>query len=179
VKFVTLKTALEKGVMLIGYGWSPGQAPVKSSVMRTNPALMRAAQNTVFGPLLNAGGDGVRPYFLEEAHFAMADRFPYNVHPLAFHDYNEEAILREIGGLGWAPPGDTDSNSTNCLLNAFANEAHIRRHGFHPYVWEIANMVRQGVMPRAEGMVKIYSSAPDGLSREAEKRLGIKEGACS
>jgi hypothetical protein len=76
----------------------------------------------------------------------MTERFPYNVHPLAFLDYNEERIIKEIGEIGWKAPDDTDSNSTNCLLNAFANDVHIKRFKFHPYVWEIANMVRAGVV---------------------------------
>jgi len=59
--------------------------------------------------------------------------------------------------LGWQAPIDTDANSSNCLLNAFANHCHITRHGFHPYVWEIANMVRQNVLSRDEGIEKIYT----------------------
>lgn len=180
VKFMTLKTALEKNIMLIGYGWSPGQAPVQSSVIRTNPALMKAAQAAILNPLSNKAGSEVSAYFLTDAHFAMTERFPYNVHPLAFHDYNEEHIIEEIGRLGWEAPSDTDSNSSNCLLNAFANDVHMKRFNFHPYVWEIANMVRAGVMGRAEGYEKIYGAQSKGLIIEAKKRLGIEEddGSC-
>lgn len=174
VKSVTLKTAIEKGIMLIGYGWSPGQAPVQSSVIRTNPSLMKATQAAVRGPLTRVAGEEVGAYFLDEEHFEMKERFPYNVHPLAFLDYNEERIVREIEALGWEKPDDTDSNSTNCLLNAFANEVHIKRFNFHPYVWEIANMVRTGVMDREEGYEKIYGEQPKGLLDEAHRRLGIK-----
>jgi len=51
-------------------------------------------------------------------------------------------------------PSDTDANSSNCTVNAFANQIHKDRYGFHPYVWEIANMVRSGAMTRDEGMVQ-------------------------
>ncbi len=173
VKFLTLKTAIEKGIMLVGYGWSPGQAPVNSSVMRTNPALMKAAQATVLEPLKKAAGPDISAYFLNDGHFALKDGFPYNIHPLAFLDYNEREILREIGKLGWSEPDDTDSNSTNCLLNALANDVHIKRQGFHPYVWEIANMVRAGIMTREEGFKKIYGGQPETLINEALRRLGI------
>lgn len=173
VKSVTLKTALEKNIMLIGYGWSPGQAPVQSAVIRTNPALIKATQAAIQGPLSKAGGDEVNSYFLTDAHFADADRFPYNVHPLAFLDYNEENIIKEIGRYGWQMPDDTDSNSTNCLLNAFANEVHIKRFQFHPYVWEIANMVREGVMNRDDGYKKIYGAQSPELLKVAQERLGL------
>lgn len=33
VKFITLKMALEKDIPFIGYGWSPGQVPIQSSIM--------------------------------------------------------------------------------------------------------------------------------------------------
>ncbi len=179
VKFLTLKTALEKNIMLVGYGWSPGQAPVQSSVIRTNPALMKAAQSAILNPLSSKAGAEVGAYFLTDAHFAMTERFPYNVHPLAFHDYNEGHIIEEIASLGWEAPDDTDSNSSNCLLNAFANDVHMKRFNFHPYVWEIANMVRTGVMGRDEGYEKIYGVQPVGLIAEAMKRLGIEEdGSC-
>ncbi|MBI2400025.1 MAG: hypothetical protein HYV23_03045 [Deltaproteobacteria bacterium] len=174
VKFVTLKTALEKNVPLIAYGWSPGQAPVNSSVMKVNPQLIRATQSVTQGPLSKLVGNDVNAYFLTDEHFAMTERFPYNVHPLAFLDYNEDRIKEEIGQIGWEEPVDTDSNSTNCLLNAYANDVHIKRFGFHPYVWEIANMVRTGVMGREEGYDKIYGEQPGGLLDEAHRRLGIK-----
>lgn len=175
VKFVTLKTALEKDIPLIAYGWSPGQAPVNSSVMKVNPQLIRATQSVTQGPLSKLVGNDVNAYFLNEEHFAMTERFPINVHPLAFLDYNEERIIEEIGKIGWEEPDDTDSNSTNCLLNAYANDVHIKRFGFHPYVWEIANMVRAGVMGREEGHKKIYGEQSANLLEEAHRRLGIKK----
>ena len=52
------------------------------------------------------------------------------------------------------------------------DELHLRRYGFHPYVWEIANMVREGVMAREEGLQKIYGAQPEGLRELAERRLG-------
>ncbi len=175
VKSATLKTALEKGIMLIGFGWSPGQAPVQSSVIRTNPALIKATQAATQGPLSRLAGDEVNSYFLEERHFANAEGFPYNVHPLAFLKYDEEEIIRDISQIGWQMPDDTDSNSTNCLLNAFANDVHIRRFNFHPYVWEIANMVREGAMGREDGYKKIYGAQSPDLLIIAKEKLGLKE----
>ena len=73
-------------------------------------------------------------------------------------------------------PDDTDSNSTNCLLNAFANDVHIKRFKFHPYVWEIANMVREGVMGREDGYKKIYGAQSPDLLKIAKEKLGLTEG---
>ncbi len=171
VKSICLRIAIEQGIPMIGFGWSPGQAPVQSSIMRTNPALIRASQQAILVPLRRVAGDAVNGYFLEERHFARRRRSPTNVHPLAWEHYDEGEILEKIATLGLGPPDDTDSNSSNCLLNAYANEIHLRRYRFHPYVWEIANMVRDGVLGREEGVHKIYGPQPEGLQRLAEQRL--------
>jgi len=171
VKSFCLKTAIEQDIPMIGYGWSPGQAPVQSSIMKTNPALARMSQQAIQGPMREIAGDVVDSYFLREKHFALPERFPYNVHPMAWEYYNEEMILKDIQQYGWTAPKDTDSNSSNCLLNAFANDVHMKRYGFHPYVWEIANMVREGVMDREEGYVKIYGEQSEHLIEIARKKL--------
>jgi len=171
VKSICLKTAIEQEIPLIGYGWSPGQAPIQSAIMRTNPSLARMAQQSILNPLRAAVGEEISAYFLQEKHYADAEKFPYNVHPMAWEFYNEEMILDDIQRYGWKAPEDTDSNSTNCLLNAFANEIHMKRYGFHPYVWEIANMVRDGVMTREAGFKKIYSEQPAELLNIAKQKL--------
>ena len=41
----------------------------------------------------------------------------------------------------------------------------------HPYVWEIANMVRAGVMERDKGMEKIYSPENQNMVKYAKNKL--------
>jgi hypothetical protein len=171
VKSLCLKTAIEMNIPMIGYGWSPGQAPVQSSIMRNNPSFIRMAQQTILPPLREIVGSEIDVYFLQDRHYSDPERFPYNVHPMAWEYYNESMIVHEIRKLGWTAPEDTDSNSTNCLLNAFANEDHIRKYRFHPYVWEIANMVREGIMTRDEGYRKIYAEQPEHLVKKAQEKL--------
>lgn len=169
VKSVTLRTAIEKNIPFVGFGWSPGQAPIQSSVMRTNPAMVKATQQAIYEPLHAIAGDAIDPYFVTAEQFRQPDRFPWNVHPLAFLDYDEDVVVARNKKLGWEKPDDTDQNSTNCLLNAYANQVHMKRYGFNPYAWEIANMVRSGVMNRAKGMEKI-TTPEDALMVEYAKR---------
>lgn len=171
VKSLCLKMAIEFNIPMIGYGWSPGQAPLQSSIMKTNPSLVKISQQVIFGPLKKVVGDEISFYFLQERHYLDPEKFPYNIHPLAWEHYDEEIIKDEITKYGWIEPEDTDSNSTNCLLNAFANEVHLQRYGYHPYAWEIANMIRQGVMSREEGYQKIYQNQPKKLVKFAEEKL--------
>jgi len=174
VKSIVLKAALEMKIPLVAFGWSPGQAPIQSAIMKTNPRLIRQNQTA----LKNAFPEDIRQdletYFIPNSYYdEYADYFPYNIHPLAFFDYDEKAIKAEMKEIGWHPPEDTDTNSTNCLLNAFANQCHIERHGFHPYVWEIANMVRQGIMSREDGIEKIYSEQNSEMVKYAKEKLEL------
>ena len=173
VKFISLKMALEKEIPFIGYGWSPGQAPVQSSVMKTSAAFVKATQKVIYEPLYKKIGDGVKPYFLEDKHFVLSDRFPYNIHPLAFLEYDEEKVYQRIKEFGWESPKDTDPNSTNCLMNAFANQIHQDRFGFHPYAFEIAGLVRMGVLSREEGFKRLNEPSNQKIIEEVKQKLGI------
>lgn len=174
VKGLVLKTAFDMKIPLIAFGWSPGQAPVQSAIMKTNPALIQQNQGVLkkaFPPEIRKS---VMQYFIPEVYYDRGkEQFPYNIHPLAFFEYDEEEILHELEELGWTLPKDTDTNSTNCLLNAYANQVHIQRHKFHPYVLEIANMVRQGVMARQEGIKKIYTEQNQQMVEFAKAKLGL------
>ncbi|MDY7039817.1 MAG: hypothetical protein SVX38_03020 [Chloroflexota bacterium] len=154
-KGIALRLALERDIPLMAYGWSPGQAPLSSSIFRGNPQMIRAMLQATIEPLRSLVGDDIAPYFPSEACLADADSVPYNVSPLAFLDFNEEAEVKHISKLGWQRPDDTDPNSTNCLLNAFAIHSHIEQFGFHPYAMELANLVREGYLDREEAIARL------------------------
>ncbi len=175
VKGIVLRTAVEKRIPFLGFGWSPGQAPVQSSVMKTNPALFKSTQSAILSPLQEIAGDAVLQYFVSEEQFAQKELFPYNIHPLAFLPYDENAIKERIAEFGWVKPDDTDPNSSNCTLNAFANQVHRARYDFHPYVWEIANMVRTGVLSRDEGIEKIEPPEDEAMVGYSRGVLGLEE----
>lgn len=157
----------------MAWGWSPGQAPLRSSIMKINPALFKVTQDVLKKPMQEIAGDAINPYFLSEEQFSDASLFPYNVSPLAFMEYDENKILEKLHDLGWRSPKNVDTNSTNCLLNSFANQIHIQRYGFHPYAFEIAEMVRTGVMSREEGLEKISEAGSAEIIDYAKKKLEI------
>jgi len=174
VKSLVLKTALDMSIPLAAFGWSPGQAPIQSAIMRTNPSLIRQTQSALKRAFPSEISRATDHYFVPDTYYDIyKERFPYNIHPLAFFDYDEQKILLQLDELGWQAPSDTDTNSSNCLLNAFANHCHLQRHGFHPYVWEIANLVRLGVMTRDEGIEKIFTQQNQKMVEYARRRLGL------
>jgi hypothetical protein len=175
VKAMTLKTAISYGIPLVAFGWSPGQAPISSAIMKTNPRLQRITQRTVRDPLLAAAGPELGRYFLSDDDLnADASRWPINIHPLAFMDYDEDRIVEIIKAMGWVKPLDTDPNSSNCLLNALANYVHRKRFKFHPYAWEIAGIVRSGQMDRKDGIGKVTQDEDMKMVDYAAKLLEIK-----
>lgn len=176
VKFVVLRTAIEGDIPFVAYGWSPGQAPIEASIFKNNPAMIRSMQKALLEPMREAAGPEIENYFLTESHFAAGDRFPYNVSPLAFLDYNEERIVDEIAALGWRKPDDTDPNSTNCLLNAFANSIHKRDWSFHPYAFELAKLVREGYMERGEALSRLETPEMPEIVARVRARLEIGDG---
>jgi hypothetical protein len=135
--------------------------------------MIRSMQEALLGSLVPRAGEFVRRFFLEERHFAKAEAFPYSINPLAFTDYDEEVILRIAGTYGWKKPADTDANSTNCLLNAFANQIHVENQGVNPYTYEIAVLVRIGCITRAEGLKRLAERPPTEQVRAIQRKLGI------
>jgi tRNA(Ile)-lysidine synthase TilS/MesJ len=173
LKFSALRIAVEKRIPFIAFGWSPGQAPITSSIMKNNPTMVMAMQKAVYDPLHRLVGDGIRPYFLEKEQFEDPERFPYNVHPLAFLDYSEEKIYRTISSLGWKVPEDVDANSTNCLLNSLGNVVHKQRFRFHPYAFELAGLVREGYLDRKEALERLQKQEEQAVVDRVKGKLGL------
>ena len=148
-------------------------------MIRWNPDMVRRMQSAAAVALRAAGGEDMMAYCPGERHFEIFERAEtgsgglglYNVHPLAFLEYNEEKILREIRDLGWESPEDTDSNSTNCLLNSLGIKVHMEQFGFHPYALEIAGLVREGYMSREEGLIKLSRPPDERIIRQVEEIL--------
>jgi tRNA(Ile)-lysidine synthase TilS/MesJ len=178
IKSFVLKTALESRAAMVAYGWSPGQAPIQSSVLKTNASMIGQMQKASARPIKEMIGDNLSGCFVGDHYFETYSGsedagFPYLVYPLSFMDYNEKEIIKNICEIGWKEPNDTDTNSTNCLLNSYANEIHIKRYGFHPYAFEIGGLVRQGYMGRDEGLLKLSTPGDPKVIGFVKEKLGI------
>lgn len=171
VRFICFQTAIEKAIPFVVFGMSPGQAPLATSVVKSNPMIMRQSQTATYNALHAHVGDSIKPYFLSEHHFNQPERFPYSINPLAFSHYNEAEILELIQQYNWRKPQDTDANSTNCLLNAYANKAHQQRYHVNPYAYEVAGLVRNGAISREEGLQRLKEAAPEVQVHFIETRL--------
>lgn len=173
IRFTCIRMAIEMDIPMVITGLSPGQAPIATSVLRLNAKMLRSMQEVVAGILRSHLGDEVNVFFLEERHFSREDAMPYNVNPLSFLNYNEKEMYDVISKLGWRMPEDTDSNSTNCLLNALANTIHQEHLGYHPYAFEIAGLVRDGHMTREQGLTRLSTPPDEKIIMKVKEELGI------
>ena len=101
-KSLALRICIEKNIPMTAFGWTPGQVPLASGIFKSNPQMIRKMQEITAAPLRRLVGEApVRPYFLEEEHYAKPERFPYNISPLAFMVYDETKIYEYVQDLGW------------------------------------------------------------------------------
>ena len=83
--------------------------------------------------------------------------------------FGMRGFFRNISTLGWRKTADTGSNSTNCLLNDLGIAVHYKQHQYNPYVNEIAEQVRTGLMSREEAIHKVQD-IPDFSRVERQAR---------
>lgn len=130
-------------------GWTPGQFTTSPHVDRS---FLHAVIERHFIPLSvhePALGADFEALAVDRSGSARG-----LLNPL-YADYDEEHCIRELNEIGWRAPVDTDSCSTNCRLNGLLIIDHLARHGFHPYVYELAHHVRLGVLSRDEALAKM------------------------
>jgi PP-loop superfamily ATP-utilizing enzyme len=172
VKSTVYKEAILRKIPFICFGWTPGQVHVKSPLIRLDYRMVLANQKQIQEPLVKNLGDEYKKYFIDPEWIeAQKEHVPCLAYPLAFSQYNEKEILDTIKSIGWKKPQDTDTNSTNCLLNSYANAIHARDYGYNPYSLEIANLVREGFLSREEGLKKLLVSGEESVIKHVKNEL--------
>lgn len=172
VKSTVYKEAILRKIPFVCFGWTPGQVHVKTPIMKLDYRMLLANQNQILEPIVNSLGEEYKNYFIDPEWLdANKEDVPYLAYPLLFNNYNEEEILDTIKSIGWRKPQDTDMNSTNCLLNSYANSIHIRDYGYNPYCLEIANLVREGFLTREEGLKKLSMSGEETVINFVKNEL--------
>ena len=173
VKGMALRLALDRGIPLIAYGWSPGQVPLPSAIFQLTSPMARSMIQAATAPLREVAGNEIGPYFPKEEEVMGSKHLPCNVSPLAFLIHDEGSIYERIKALGWEMPVDTDPTSTNCLLNAFAIEVHRTQMGYHPYVLELAQLIREGYLSREEALERLSQPTDEGVLNRVKAELGV------
>lgn len=171
VKNLIYYEAIIREIPIICFGWTPGQVGISKPLLRldyrTVTKVFENIRNSIVGDL----GSEYGKYFLDPVFMKEnEEKMPWLYYPFVKNEYEESLIVEEIRRIGWKYPENTDGNSSNCLLNSYANQCHIDQFGYHPYVFEISNMVRAGYMSREEGAEKL-EQVKDDKSYDIVKKM--------
>lgn len=172
VKSAVYRESILRKIPCVCFGWTPGQAQVKSPILKLDYRMILANQQQIQSPIVKYLGEDYKKYFLDpEWVEAEKDHIPYFVYPLLHSKYDENEIIETIESIGWNKPTDTDSNSTNCLLNSYANFVHMRDYGYNPYCMEVAGLVRSGFLSWEDGMEKLSVSGDNSVIDHVKNKL--------
>lgn len=173
IKNLTYYEAIIRDIPIICFGWTPGQTDIAKPIIKLDYRMVSKAFDNIRNAIASEFGIEFSKYFLDAEFMEQNEkRIPYLYYPFVANDYNEEEILKEIQSIGWELPENTDGNSSNCLLNSYANQRHIERFGYHPYSFEISNMVRNGYINREAGLEKLENIRNDDSFELVKKMFG-------
>lgn len=172
VKASIYKEAILRKIPFVCFGWTPGQIHIKYPVVKLDHRMIVANQKQIKEPISRNLGNEFNKYFIDTEWLeTQKDYIPSLAYPLVHSNYDEDKIIEIIGTLGWRKPSDTDTNSTNCLLNSYANSQHTKAYGYNPYSLEIANLVRDGLMSREKGMEKLSQPGEEAVISYVKNEL--------
>ena len=174
VKLTTWRESMLRRIPFVVYGWSPGQAPPAGALFRHNPEMLHLMEEAQLDPLRSILDEEVEQYRIPAHLRDDPERMPYHVNLFGLLPYDEAAATAALAELGWQRPPDTDPNSTNCQLNTLANLLHRKRYGYHPYAFELAQLVRQGYLAREEALARLEPEEDPARARAVAERLGIR-----
>jgi len=180
---IAIRLAMRNGARLIATGYTASQDPdyYKGYIAGGRPAGSPSAMSAepwlaisriMHRFLRHAGIEGLDELFLakfnaddvkEKAFLRLFD----------FIRYDEQQIYRRIADLGWQKPSDTDSCSTNCLLNSVGIYVYRQTKGYHPYTKQLADLVRRGLMTRKDALQAVQADLNMELVRDVARELGL------
>ena len=171
-----LKLAFLMNVPVIAGGYIGGQVPRDSAVLKMNLRTLQRGRATTQANYVERFGKAAPQYFdLPDLGDESDERCTITIiNPLLTIPYIEEEVIEKIKPLGWVHPKDTGANSSNCRLNDLGILNHQRRHGFNPYVGELADLVRKGLMDREVALKKVESKLDEKDMAPLMEKLGIK-----
>ena len=152
-----IRLGVQNGVRVIAGGYVGGQVPKDAAVLHLDPSKQTKMREAMVKRFVEHFGKDANQYFSLLGERGI-DREPHKiavVNPMLGLSVTEEEIIETLRPLGWERPEDTGITSTNCLLNDLGVYVHHKLHGFHPYIMEIAEQVRNGLMAREEALSKL------------------------
>ena len=180
---IALRIALRTGARLIVTGYTESQDPDYYKGYSTHtkasrfPSAMSAEPWLAISRIMHHflqhwNIDGLDELFLEHVSLDDVKAIAF-LRLFDFVRYDEKKIFRRIAELDWKKPQDTDSCSTNCLLNSLGIYVYRKTMGYHPYTKQMADLVRLGCLTRAEALDAVEANLNMELVNEIARKLRI------
>lgn len=163
------RIALQKRIPTVFAGFTAGQIP-KAVIKNYYKHYQRTfeAQKDRISDVL---GEEASIYFgIPESDFDV-----YQISPNLAINVSEREIIEDLKSLDWIPPKNLDGCTSNCSLNALANQVHQKKYGFHPYAAELSILIRRGLMTRDEAIEKLNRTGAAGNVKFAMGSLGLSQ----
>ena len=168
-----VKLAVRWNIAVVVGGYIGGQVPKDAAIMKLDLQTLSHTRERSTERYLKAFGiDGARFFSLP---LDGGAREVTVINPLLAVPYGEDLVLANIADLGWKMPPDTGRNSSNCRLNDLGILQHERRYGFNPYVNELAEQVRHGLMDREVALRKVAEVPKPSDLRDVMAQLDLSE----
>ncbi|KEO78100.1 hypothetical protein MKN04_13285 [Paenibacillus polymyxa] len=172
VKMYVYKEAILRKIPYITFGFTPGQININKQIVKLDYRTLKSNFAGIKDNIIKEFGESYSSILLlDDLVDENKDNIPALFYPFMNDDYNENQILDKISEFGWAKPTDTDGNSTNCLMNAYAIHKHKEKYGFHPYALELAHLVRSNSMDREEALSRIMEDDNAEIIKYVEQKL--------
>lgn len=169
---VMIRFAIQNGASLIAGGYLGGQVPKDAAVMELSLVNLVRTRTPMLSRYETAFGARARDYFALPPGAEAAEALTV-INPMLAVDFAEEQIIERIKQLGWITPQDTGIHSSNCRLNDLGIHLHKKKYGFHPYTFELAELVRRGKMDRDQAITKLETEPPADVIADVAKDLGV------
>lgn len=178
ISMSSIKFAVEKQIPNLIIGTTPGQIRQKRLDLISKYNDLVDVYKTMVIPMLKLLKIKGNTYSIRNLDLSFIGKLKVlRVRLISFYEhneYNEKKIIKTVESeFGWKRPIDTDSCSSNCLLNSLGIEIHRRKYGISPYAIPFARDIREGLLDREEALKTVNAELNKAVVKNVAQKLGI------
>lgn len=154
-----IRYAIQHKISIVAGGYIGGQVPKDAAILDIDLATLVKTRQSMHNKYVSFFGDESRQYMQLSEHLTSDQEIKsiLIINPMLTVHASEDEIVADISMIGWKRTQDTGMNSSNCRLNDLGIAIHNKQYGFNPYVFEISEQVRNGLMDRNTALGKAMS----------------------
>ncbi|MBD3426047.1 MAG: hypothetical protein GF409_02300 [Candidatus Omnitrophica bacterium] len=175
ISLFSIKQAIKKNIPSIVVGTTPGQLRQKDkSLISKYEGVVDVYKNMII-PFLNILDKNLKKE-IDLSFFEKIKAFSLKLVPFyEYVAYSENTAINEIKNrFNWQKPSDTDSCSSNCLINSLGIALHNKLYNVNSYVIPLAHDVRLGLIDREEALKAVNSKPNEKIIYDIAQKLELE-----